>query len=88
MIGSGAAQTILDLTNKSNLQQYTDMLKEDGIGFLSFSGQLDLTGLDFDKVRERATTEMNFNVVLTAEEVVPFIKTVSIEYVPPENETY
>jgi len=82
MIGDGATQTVLDLMNKSNLQQYSDMLRVGGLGFNTFGGIQDLTGLDFDKVRERAVTEININAVLTAEEVVPFIKTVEVEYIP------
>ena len=80
MIGDGARQAILDLINRVNLEQYSKFLKDEGVGFISFSGIKDLTGLDFDKVRERAVTEFNFNVVLSANETVPIIKTIAIAY--------
>jgi hypothetical protein len=79
--GDGARQVILDLVNKSNLEDAKTFFRDQGIGFEFFLGITDLTGLDIDVVREQAMTTLQINAVITAEQIVPIIKTVEIERV-------
>ena len=72
-----ADQAILDLINGTNLTTY-DELNGNGIGYIAWQSVVDLTGIEVEKTIKRFRVSLLFNVVITAEQVTPFIKSVQV----------
>jgi len=74
---SSRGDELLDLINGVNLSIY-DELNNSGIGFIRFGTIVDLTGLEVEKTIGRFRVTMYFDVVITAENTAPFIKSVEV----------
>ena len=70
---------LMDLINGINLSFY-DIINSNGIGFIKFGTIVDLTGLEVEKTIHRFRVSLNFDAVITAENVSPFIKSVQVNY--------
>ena len=72
-----AGNSMMDLINGINLSFY-DIINDNGIGFINFATPVDLTGLEVEKTIRRYRVSLHFDVVITAESISPFIKSVEV----------